>query len=92
MKFDNKKIKEHKQDFTFFKGFVPPILIRSSGVSIVDRDQFLKEESLYNYVYNKLQEFKKMMDFVDDPADYEVGEILKFIEVNPQFKDILIQA
>lgn len=92
MKVDLEKIKGHKEDFTFFRGFVPPILIRSSGADLIMRDHFLKEIGLYDYVRDQLQEYKDHMYPVDEAADFEDGEVLKFIETNPQFEDILIET
>ena len=92
MKVDLEKIKGHKEDFTFFRGFVPLILIRSSGADLIMRDNFLKEIGLYDYVRNQRQEYKDHMYPVYESADFENGQVFKFIEENPQFKDIIIRT
>ena len=56
------------------------------------RDNFLKEIGLYDYVRNQRQEYKDHMYPVYEAADFENGQVFKFIEENPQFKDIIIRT
>ena len=42
MRYDPERLRAHKKDFTFFQGYVPPIILSVSRSDMIKRIEFLE--------------------------------------------------
>ncbi|WP_407454480.1 hypothetical protein [Methanobrevibacter sp.] len=91
-KLDVQAVLSHKEDFTYFPGYVPSPLLNMAKVTTRIRREFLKNQGLTDEVAEVMWNVKIESIKHKGSRKFWISHFKSFIEDNPQFEDILIEA
>lgn len=88
-----KKYEKYKEEFTYFDDFIPPFLVINAGVDLTKRRIYLREKGVAKKVAKKHHQYKLRQSAVERAPinkflEFRNNEVIKFIDENPQFKDL----
>ena len=90
MDFDPNKLREHKDDFTYFPGYVTPHLLCVSQCDLVKRIDFLEELGIKEEIGKLNHQYKMKKIRSPNRLDFMRKESVKWLLGHEKFHDCLI--
>ena len=73
MRYDPERLRAHKKDFTFFQGYVPPIILSVSRSDMIKRIEFLENLGIKKEIASLDNQYKLSKKKSNDMRKYEIG-------------------
>ena len=91
MRYDPEMLRAHKNDFTFFPGYVPPIILSVSRSDMIKRMEFLEDLGIKKEIASLDFKFKISAKKSNNRIKFEKDAILSFLLDHEEFHDCLIK-
>lgn len=90
MDFDPEKVREHKDDFTYFPEYVTPHLLGVSQCDMAKRVDFLEENGIKEEIGKLNHQYKMKKQRSKNKVDFVTKESVKWLLDHVEFHDCLI--
>lgn len=90
MNFDPDKVRAHKDDFTYFPGYVTPHLLTVSRCDVVKRIDFLEELGIKKEIGKLNYQYKLAKERSSDKVDFVTKKSVEWLLDHEEFHDCLI--
>ncbi len=90
MRCDPEMLRAHKRDFTFFPGYVPPVILSVSQSDMIKRIEFLEELGIKKEIASLDYQYKLSKKRAEDMIKYEIEAAVSFLLDHEEFHDCLI--
>lgn len=90
MDFDPEKVREHKDDFTYFPGYVTPHLLSVSQCDIIKRIENLEKLGIKKEIASLDYQYKMEKKRSTNMFKFETEESVKWLLDHVEFHDCLI--